>query len=241
MLDVFTRFLEEKTPAPAGQPYLLAVSGGLDSVVLCELSKEAGLSFAIAHCNFELRGDESERDEAFVRSLADRYGVAVFVRKFATAAFAAEQKLSVQEAARELRYRWFEELRTEKGFAFTLLAHHADDNIETLLLNFFRGTGLEGLAGMPAEKKEAYCLRPMLSLRRREIEAFARQRGLVWVEDSSNAANKYTRNFFRNVLIPQVKTVFPQAEENLLHNMQRFGQTNTLYRELVGGLKKKIC
>jgi tRNA(Ile)-lysidine synthase len=241
LLDVFTRFLKEKTPAPAGQPYLLAVSGGLDSVVLCELSKEAGLSFAIAHCNFELRGDESERDEAFVRSLADRYGVAVFVRKFATAAFAAEQKLSVQEAARELRYRWFEELRTEHGFAFTLLAHHADDNIETLLLNFFRGTGLEGLAGMPAEKKEAHCLRPMLPLRRREIEAYAGQRGLVWVEDSSNAANKYTRNFFRNVLIPQVKTVFPQAEENLLHNMQRFGQTNTLYRELVGGLKKKIC
>jgi tRNA(Ile)-lysidine synthase len=220
---------------------LLAVSGGVDSVVLCELSKEAGLHFAIAHCNFGLRGEESNRDEAFVRTLGEKYNVEVYVKKFDTLSFAEEQKLSIQEAARKLRYDWFEEVRKEQGFAFTLLAHHANDNIETLLMNFFRGTGLEGLTGIPEEKKEAHCLRPMLGLKRSEIEAFVKEHGLQWAEDSSNASNKYTRNFFRNELIPQLQKVFPQVEENLLNNIQRFQQTNVLYKELVEGLKKKVC
>ncbi|HEU4901257.1 MAG TPA: tRNA lysidine(34) synthetase TilS [Flavisolibacter sp.] len=138
----------------AADKFLLAVSGGVDSVVLCQLCKEAGLSFAIAHCNFGLRGEESERDEAFVRSLAEQYGVEVFVKKFATADDAGVHGLSIQETARKLRYDWFEEVRKEHGFISTLLAHHANDNIETLLMNFFRGTGLEGLTGMPEEKKK---------------------------------------------------------------------------------------
>lgn len=219
---------------------LLAVSGGLDSVVLCQLSKEAGLSFAIAHCNFGLRGEESNRDEAFVRNLGEQYGAAVYVKKFDTLATADEQKLSIQEAARNLRYQWFEDLRKEHGFAYILLAHHANDNIETLLLNFFRGTGLEGLTGMPEVKKQAQCLRPMLHLKRSEIEVYAKAKGLQWVEDSSNASSKYTRNFFRNELIPQIKTVFPKVEDNLLNNIRRFGETATLYNDLVGGLKKKV-
>lgn len=220
---------------------MLAVSGGIDSVVLCQLSHEAGLRFAIAHCNFGLRGEESERDEAFVRSLGKKYGVDVLVKAFDTKAFAEEHKLSIQEAARKLRYDWFEELRKEHDFAYTLLAHHANDNIETLLMNFFRGTGLEGLTGMPEEKREAHCLRPMLHLRRSEIEAYANEHGLQWMDDSSNASSKYTRNFFRNELIPQLRKVFPQVEENLLNNLQRFRQTNTLYKELTEGLKKKVC
>lgn len=220
---------------------LLAVSGGLDSVVLCQLSREAGLSFALAHCNFGLRGDESDRDEAFVKKLGEAYAVDVFVKSFDTATLANAEKTSIQEAARNLRYQWFNELCQQNGFAYTLLAHHANDNIETLLLNFFRGTGLNGMTGMPEENKEAHCLRPMLQLKRSEIEAYAREKDLQWVEDSSNASNKYTRNFFRNVLIPQVQQVFPAAEDNLLDNLQRLQGTAALYRELVGGLKKKIC
>jgi tRNA(Ile)-lysidine synthase len=219
---------------------LLAVSGGVDSLVLCELSNRAGLQFAIVHCNFALRGEESERDEAFVKSLGEKYNVEVFVKKFDTSVYAEENSLSIQEAARKLRYNWFEELRKEGGFAYTLLAHHANDNIETLLMNFFRGTGLEGLTGMPEEKKEAHCLRPMLELRRKDIEAFAKETALQWVEDSSNSSSKYTRNFFRNELIPQIKKVFPQAEENLLNNIKRLKQTATLHNELVDGLKKKV-
>ena len=173
--------------------------------------------------------------------MAQKYSVEVFVKNVDTAAYANEKRLSVQEAARELRYVWFEELRSEGGFAYTLLAHHADDNVETLLINFFRGTGLEGLTGMPEEKKEAHCLRPMLHLRRKEIESFARENKLAWVEDSSNASSKYTRNFFRNEIIPQLRNVFPQVEENLLDNIQRFKQTNILYKELMADLKRKVC
>jgi tRNA(Ile)-lysidine synthase len=219
---------------------LLAVSGGVDSVVMCELSQQAGLHFSIAHCNFNLRGEESERDEAFVREIAAKYSAAVFVKKFDTISYAQENSLSIQGAARNLRYRWFEELRKEGGFAATLLAHHANDNIETLLMNFFRGTGWEGLTGMPEEKKEAKCLRPMLALKKNEIEAFAKEHSLQWVDDSSNASNKYTRNFFRNEVIPLIQKVYPQAEENLLANINRFKKTASIYNELMAGLKKKV-
>jgi tRNA(Ile)-lysidine synthase len=220
---------------------LLAVSGGIDSTVLCQLSRQAGLSFAIAHCNFNLRGEESERDEAFVQSLSNKYGVEFFVKKFDTTAYAAENKQSIQEAARTLRYQWFDEVRNANGFAYTLLAHHADDNIETLLINFFRGTGLEGLSGMPVEKAEAHCLRPMLGIRRKDIEAFAKEENLSWIEDSSNTSSKYTRNFFRNELIPQLRSIYPQVEENLLRNIERFGQATHLYSQCVDELKKKVC
>lgn len=241
MLEHFIRFFKEKNLSLTQQRYLLAVSGGVDSLVLCELSKAAGLSFAIAHCNFSLRGEESLRDEVFVRSLGEKYGVTVFVQNFDTIAFAEKKKLSIQEAARKLRYDWFDAIRKTHNFSYTLLAHHANDNIETVLMHFFRGTGLEGLTGMPDENREKYCLRPMLKLKRSEILAFAKERSLTWVEDSSNASDKYTRNFFRNTLIPQVQTVFPQAEDNLLHNIRRLQETATLYNALVEDLKKKIC
>lgn len=240
-LQTFWQFLINYGLHTGNKKVLLAVSGGIDSVVLCELAIEARLSFAIAHCNFGLRGDESDRDEAFVSALGKKYGVEIFVKRFDTTAVAENNRLSIQEAARKLRYDWFEEVRKEHGFAYTLLAHHANDNIETLLMNFFRGTGLDGLTGMPEENAEAHCLRPMLHLRRSEIETYAKERDLQWVEDSSNASNKYTRNFFRNELMPQLRNVFPKVEENLLHNIQRLQQTNTLYRELVDGLKKKVC
>ncbi len=241
MLQTFIRFFKERNLSLTNSSYLLAVSGGIDSVVLCEFGQQVGLTFAIAHCNFGLRGEESERDEAFVRNLGEKYTVDVFVKKFDTAAYAEEHRLSIQEAARKLRYDWFENVRKEQGFAYTLLAHHADDNIETLLMNFFRGSGLEGLTGMPEEKAAFHCLRPMLQIRRAEIEAFAKENKLLWVEDSSNNSSKYTRNFFRNELIPQVRKVFPQAEENLLNTIHRLQQTALLYKELAGGLKRKVC
>jgi tRNA(Ile)-lysidine synthase len=222
--------------------FLAAVSGGVDSVVLCELCKQAGVQFAIAHCNFGLRAEESERDERFVRTLAEKCGVEVFVKNFDTERFANEKKISIQEAARELRYDWFVQLRKEKAFSFTLLAHHADDNIETLLMNFFRGTGLQGLTAMPEENlDEKFFLRPLLGVRRKEILEFAKQSSLEWVEDSSNASSKYTRNFFRNELLPSIKAVFPQVEENLLDNIDRFRKIKALYQTSVEELKKQVC
>lgn len=238
--EKFVRFFKNRNLLQG--KFLAAVSGGIDSAVLCELCKQSGIQFSIAHCNFQLRGEESERDEKFVRNLGEKYNVEAFVKRFDTNAFVEEKKISIQEAARELRYDWFVHLKKEKRFPFTLLAHHADDNIETLLMNFFRGTGLHGLTAMPEENiDEKYFLRPLLEVRRKEIVEFAKQNNLQWVEDSSNASSKYTRNFFRNELLPAIKKVYPQVEENLLGNIERFKKTNTLYQASVEELKKKVC
>jgi tRNA(Ile)-lysidine synthase len=218
---------------------LLAVSGGMDSVVLCELCKQSAIQFEIAHCNFALRGEESERDEQFVTLLAEKYGIKLWVKKFDTAAFAEQNKLSIQEAARKLRYDWFYQLQEEQGFSYILLAHHADDNIETLLMNFFRGTGLQGLTGIP--EKTSRLLRPMLHTRRSEILEFANDHHLQWVEDSSNNSSKYTRNFFRNEILPAIQKVYPGVAENLLDNIERFKKINTFYLSEIAKIKTAVC
>ena len=225
---------------------LLAVSGGVDSVVLCELCKQAGYDFVIAHCNFQLRGEESGRDEQFVRELGKKYGVEVFVQQFDTDTYAAENKLSTQEAARELRYNWFVELvrSQESGVGrlshtYLLTGHHADDNAETLLMNFFRGTGLHGLTGIPASN--GYIRRPLLGFSKEELVSFAVANNLSFVEDSSNQSSKYTRNYFRNELIPAISKVYPKVSENLQDNINRFKEIEKLYQLSVGVLTKKLC
>lgn len=236
---------------------LLAVSGGVDSVVLVDLVSKSGFDFEIAHCNFQLRGGESERDEIFVRSLGEKYGKEVLVTRFDTKEYAVDNKHSIQEAARELRYSWFKEivnrwqmsdvreksksdncLRT--SVIYTATAHHADDNLETMLMYFFRGTGIKGLSGIEPMQKERALIRPLLPFRKVELLAYANANGLAFVEDSSNASDKYTRNFFRNQLIPQIKEVYPQVEENLLHNMERFREVAKLYRQSVQQHLKKL-
>lgn len=241
LIKKFSEFFKKNDLHHPHYNFLLAVSGGVDSIVLCELSKQAGLNYSIAHCNFRLRGGESERDEMFVRKLGEKYEVDVYVKQFETTTYAEEKKLSIQEAARELRYQWFKELRIEKGFTYTLLAHHANDNVETVLMNFFRGTGLEGLTGMDVHSSYSHCLRPMLSFKREDIETFAKENNLQWVEDSSNTSNKYTRNFFRNELLPQLKKIYPDVENNLSDNIQRFTKTNLLYKKLLDDFKTKLC
>ncbi len=230
---------------------LLAVSGGIDSVVLCELCKQAGYDFIIAHCNFKLRGEESERDELFVRQLANKYGIEAIVQQFDTEKYAAENKLSTQQAARELRYNWFAELvrslESEVSSQnpkpetrnFLLTAHHADDNNETLLMNFFRGTGLHGLTGIPPSIN--YIRRPLLSFSKAELLEFAQENKLEFVEDSSNQSSKYTRNFFRNEIIPAISNVYPQVKDNLQDNINRFKEIEKLYQFSVGELTKKLC
>jgi tRNA(Ile)-lysidine synthase len=259
LLKRYKERIQQENLFSANDKLLLAVSGGVDSVVLCELCKQAGYDFVIAHCNFQLRGKESERDKEFVKQLATKYGVDFLVTDFETDTYAKENKISTQEAARELRYNWFKEIITnwklgksnkEKDGSlpaaryFLLTAHHADDNIETLLMNFFRGTGLHGMTGIATKASSGilnYIRRPLLSFSKEELVAFAKENELEWVEDSSNESSKYTRNFFRNELIPAISKVYPQVKENLADNINRFKEIEKLYQVSVAAVIKKLC
>jgi len=223
---------------------VVAVSGGLDSVVLVDLCRRAGFNFTMAHCNFKLRGDESDRDEAFVRQLAAKIVCPLVVEQFDTQSWAEKHKHSIQEAARELRYNWFETmLRAQRADddknVYLLTAHHADDNIETLLMHFMRGTGLRGLKGIPAV--QGNIRRPLLPFSRAMVAAYAAEQGLDFVVDSSNAEEKYTRNYFRHTIIPAIEKVYPQMRENLLQNIRRFQSINAFYETGLQQIINQLC
>lgn len=243
LLESFKNYIKEEHLFHKKEPLLLAVSGGLDSVALMELCRLAGYHFEIAHCNFGLRGDDSKRDEAFVVRLAAKYHSPIHVKHFDTHTYAAEMNKSIEEAARDLRYEWFHSLLEsgdigEGKTSYIVTAHHADDNIETVLMNFFRGTGILGLRGMMP--KQGKILRPLLFARRSELDIFAQQHGLKYVTDHTNLENAYTRNYFRNTLIPLVASRFPAAERNVLNNIQRFREVEILYRQSVQIHKSKL-
>ena len=240
-MDLLQRFREyiakEKLFAPEDK-LLLAVSGGLDSVVLTELCHRSGLDFFIVHCNFQLRGGESGRDEEFVMDLCQRYLRKGITERFDTQEYAQSEKVSIQVAARELRYRWFETMVGNGSARWIVTAHHLDDNIETMLMHFFKGTGIAGMRGMLP--KQGNIVRPLLFARKEELHEFAAGAGLEWVEDSSNESDKYTRNFFRRRLIPLVVEAYPMAAASLAANLERFREAEGLYRQAVEGWKKKL-
>ncbi len=238
LLQRFKKYIQSENLFFEKDKLLLAVSGGIDSVVLCELCKQAGYDFAIAHCNFQLRGDDSERDEKFVSELAGKYNVSFHVVKFETKEIAKEKKISTQEAARELRYHWFEEIRKKNEYQYILTAHHADDNIETVTMNFFRGTGIKGIRGI--EPKHDRIVRPLLFARRSELEEFLKTNQLEFVTDSSNLKDDYTRNYFRNQVIPMVEKSFPGVNENILSDIARFSEVELLYQQAIILHKKKL-
>ena len=238
LAEKFKAYIQEQHLFHPKDKLLLAVSGGVDSVVLCELCKQAGYEFAIAHCNFQLRGDDSLRDEKFVEALAKKYNVVFHTITFDTAATAKTQKKSIEETARELRYAWFEELRVKNNYSFIVTAHHANDSIETVLMNFFRGTGIKGLHGILP--KQGKIVRPLLFAKKEMLTAFAEENKLDFVTDHTNAQSDFTRNYFRNQLIPDVKKVFPAVEENMLANIERFTGAEQLYSQAIELHKKKL-
>ena len=214
MLELFQNHIKTKFSFLETSRVLVAISGGMDSVVLTYLSHHLKLNLALAHCNFNLRGSESDADEEFVLQLAEVLDLEVFVESFDTTAYAEEHKLSIQMAARELRYNWFQELSEQLNFDYIVTAHHADDNLETFLINLTRGTGLDGLTGIPEINDNI--VRPLLPFSRQTLEAYATENELKWRNDSSNASTKYLRNKLRHDVIPVLKDI----NKNLLQNFQ---------------------
>ena len=193
--------------------YLVALSGGADSVCLLLKMIEEGRSVEAVHCNFHLRGDESDRDEAFVVSLCERLGVPLHRVHFDTREYAALHKVSIELAARELRYRYFEQLRRDIGAEAIMVAHHRDDNVETVLMNLVRGTGIRGMAGI--RPVNGHILRPLLDMSRKDIEDYLKKKGETYVTDSTNLEDDATRNKFRHHVIPLLQSLNPKASENI--------------------------
>jgi tRNA(Ile)-lysidine synthase len=229
MLSRFKDHLTANLPFLKDKKLLLACSGGIDSMVLAHLLKQLDYDVSLAHCNFKLRGEESDGDEAFVRKYAADNIIPVFVTHFNTALFASDNKLSVQVAARQLRYLWFDELLQENNLDYLLTAHHLDDSIETFLINFTRGTGLEGLTGIP-QQNEAI-VRPLLPFTRDEIEAYANANNIAWREDSSNASDKYLRNKLRHDVVPVLKSLNPSFAASFQQTLNNLQQAHSLVQD----------
>ena len=210
---------------------ILALSGGIDSMVLTDLLLKAKADFVVAHCNFHLRGEESDGDEQFVRVFAERNGLKLYVKQFDTTGYAKEHGVSIEMAARDLRYPWFEELRQQLGYDNIAVAHHADDQLETFFINLLRGAGLRGLKGM--QPVNGHIIRPLLDFSREEIHQYAIENGIKWREDHTNAETLYLRNKIRHELLPVIDGISKEGRNSILKSINHLASENELYRELV--------
>jgi len=221
MIEQFAKHIKTNFPFLANEPFYIAVSGGIDSMVLVHLCVQLNLNFEVVHCNFMLRGAESDAETQFIESFCRSNGIPIHTKYFDTNTIAINNKESIQITARNLRYQWFQEI-ISIGFDYVLTAHHLDDSLETVLINFSRGTGLEGLTGIPAQNGNV--IRPLLPFSREEIEHFAKKNQIQWREDSSNASDKYLRNKIRHSIIPLFKDLnagFLDSFQNTLHHLQQ--------------------
>ena len=216
---------------------LIAVSGGMDSVALVQLCQKAGVKFGIAHCNFQLRGKESDADAQFVQALAEQLSVPFYQVSFDTKETAANTKKSIQVAARDLRYEWLEGIRKTNDYQYIAVGHHHNDSIETLLINLTMGCGIRGLHGILP--KNGLLIRPLLFSTRADIEAYIQQHKFDYREDSSNSSTKYTRNALRHLVVPQLQRINPNLEQTFEENFLRFRETEALYDYAIQQLKKE--
>ena len=238
MIQEFKKFISENNLINPADKILLAVSGGIDSMVMVHLFHKLGYNIGIAHCNFSLRAIESDRDEDLVHNLADELKIAFYTARFETKSFAKKNRLSVQMAARELRYTWFEEIRLKKGYDVIAVAHNLNDNIETLLINLIRGTGLAGMTGMKPLSNRI--IRPLLFASRQEINYYQKKHNIPYREDKSNAETKYTRNKIRHLVIPVLKEINPAIETTLNETAERFSGFNEIVSEYISQLRESI-
>lgn len=217
---------------------LLAISGGADSVFLFFALKELGYNIQLAHCNFNLRGEESNQDEDFVKQLADKHDVHCHIRSFETQKYAKKNKLSIQMAARELRYTWFNEVLEENNLDFILVAHHKDDNVETFLINLIRGSGIHGLCGIKSVNHKI--VRPLIQISRKEIQNYLINNGIEYCNDRSNKDLKYLRSKVRYQLIPLLKEMNPSIKKTISDEMSHLGKVNKFFEHQINVLRTKL-
>jgi len=237
VLSDFKKHINQNLSFLTESKILIAISGGIDSVVLTHICHKTKLDIALAHCNFNLRAAESDADEAFVLELASQLKVDVFTERFDTQIYANENKCSIQMAARELRYTWFSELAEQLNVDYILTAHHADDNLETFLINFTRGTGLEGLTGIP--EINGMFVRPLLPFSSLDIEQFAKDHNIKWRDDSSNTSVKYLRNKLRHEVIPILKDINPSLLQSFQNTTENLNDTADIVEESLNAVLKR--
>jgi tRNA(Ile)-lysidine synthase len=238
MLKDFQSHINLNFPTLLESPFLIACSGGLDSVVLTQLCYDSGLNFAIAHCNFELRGIDSDTDEIFVKEYSAQLGKEFFSIHFDTISYVNEKKITVQMAARELRYTWFHDVLEKHNLTHVLTAHHLDDALETFLINLSRGSGIDGLTGIP--EKTNTIARPLLKYSRAELLAYAKLNKLSWREDVSNTDTKYLRNKIRAQVVPLLKELHPNFLDNFKHSTQYLNQSATIAKNQIAAIQKEL-
>jgi len=238
MLKEFQDYIAEYHMLKPESRVLLAVSGGIDSMVMAHLFRSAGIECGIAHCNFSLRGKESDMDEELVKCYAEKNSLPYHSVKFNTKTFASENGLSVQMAARELRYKWFEEIRDKNGYESISVAHNLNDNIETFLINIIRGTGITGLTGI--SPVNGRIIRPLLFATRSDIEKYCRKNKILFREDRSNAETKYTRNKIRHLVIPVMKEINPAFEKTLSETIVRLRGSEEIVERYISGIRDII-
>jgi tRNA(Ile)-lysidine synthase len=239
MLDQLLKFIQKKDLFHPSDAILLAISGGIDSVVMAHLFAQTSFNFAIAHCNFGLRGAASDEDEAFVRNLAANYEVPFYTERFETEKFAGTEKISIQMAARELRYAWFGQLLKTEGYSYLAVAHHLDDVLETIVLNLVKGTGIAGLRGIRAKNDKI--IRPLLFSGKEQIRAYAEENQLPWTEDSSNSSEKYQRNLLRHQVVPVLQQINPNLLKAVESTAERVEAVEAIFYAQVSRIQQEAC